>query len=296
MSSPKDVETADPDTGMAMAPTPVQDNHDKITVIQDLDVYEGGSLEAKVDAMIRLHGVVVFSKTWCPFCRDAKDFLATQMGVRIHVIEVDNHPNGSQIFSYLSKKNNHYTVPMVFIKENFLGGCEDVKSLHKKGELETKYLKGLVERKQTVGSDHFDTANLVPVERSFAANPPFWFPNTVNTKVIRTTGVLICILSALSAAFHWKLWARYLAVALLVDFAIRVVVGGFLSPIGMIANVLTSPFTPEFAPGPPKQFAACCGVIFSLLGTIFYFLDFKGHDIVGAIWMGMLAGAAGLEG
>jgi hypothetical protein len=31
------------------------------------------------------------------------------------------------------------------------------------------------------------------------------------------------------------------------------------------------------------------------MGTIFYFLDFKGHEIVGAIFMGMLCGAAGLE-
>jgi Domain of unknown function (DUF4395) len=87
----------------------------------------------------------------------------------------------------------------------------------------------------------------------------------------------------------------FTAVALLIDFGIRMTVGSFLSPLGMIATLCTSPFEPNFRPGPPKQFAAFCGVFFSLVATIFFFIDFEGHEIVGAVWMGMLAGAAGLE-
>lgn len=127
-------------------------------------------------------------------------------------------------------------------------------------------------------------------------NPPFWFPNTVNNNVVRVTGVQVCILSAISAGFHWKLWARYLAVGILADFTLRLFAGSPVSPLGMIATFVTSPWKPDFRPGPPKQFASFCGLFFSLLGTIFYFVDFHYHDVVGAVWMGMLAGAAGMEG
>lgn len=78
----------------------------------------------------------------------------------------------------------------------------------------------------------------------------------------------------------------FTAVGLAVDFAIRLTVGSYLSPIGMIATVLTSTKPPVFKPGPPKQFAAFCGIMFSVLGTLFYFLKFNGHEYVGAIFMG----------
>jgi tellurite resistance protein TehA-like permease len=191
---------------------------------------------------------------------------------------------------------SHFTVPVVFIRGAYIGGCNETKALYQSGVLEQEHLDGLVKLKRTTGTERLETARLLPKERSTAMNPPFWFPNTVNNNVVRMTGVQVCLLSALSAAFHWKLWARYLAVGLLVDFWLRLVAGSGVSPLGMIANLLTSSLKPDFRPGPPKQFAAFCGLFFSTLGTVFYFLDFELHDVVGAIWMGMLAGAAGLEG
>lgn len=182
--------------------------------------------------------------------------------------------------------SRHTTYPFVFIRGNFIGGCDDTKALHRSGELEQKLLVGLVRRKRTAGTERFETAKLLPNERSDAINPPFWFPNTVNNNVVRMTGVQVCIMSALSAGFHWEMWARYLAIGLLVDFTIRMVAGSGCSPLGMIATFLTSFMKPDFRPGPPKQFASFCGVFFSTMGTIFYFLDFEYHDVVGACFMG----------
>ncbi len=51
--------------------------------------------------------------------------------------------------------------------------------------------------------------------------------------------------------------------------------------------------TPKLVPGLPKQFAALCGLSFSLLATIlFHVLD---SGTAGAVVLGMLMGAAALE-
>lgn len=271
-------------------------NKENVIVIEDLSDYPGTTIEEKVDSVIEQHPVVVFSKTWCPFCLDVKDLLSSVIGVQVYAIECNTHPEGATIHKHVSAKYSHSTFPLVIIRGTFIGGCDDTKALYKSGELEQKHLVGLVQRKRTAGTERLETAKLLPNGRSKAMNPPLWFPNTVNNNVVRMTGVQVCIMAAISAGFHWEMWARYLAIGLLVDFTIRMVAGSGCSPLGMMATFLTSFMKPDFRPGPPKQFASFCGLFFSTMGTIFYFLDFDYHDVVGACFMGGLAGAAGLEG
>jgi glutaredoxin 3 len=266
-----------------------------ITVVTDLDTYDGSTLEEKVDAFIQKHSVVVFSKSYCAFCRDVKDLLASRVGVKIHIIEVNEHPDGSKIHNYIKKKTNKATVPVVFIRGDLVGGCDDIKTLHVKGDLEQVLLKGLINRPRTIGTDKLETSHLLPVERSRATHPLFWFPNTVNNLVIRVVGFQVCTASVISAVFLNEMWARYLAVGVLVDFCLRFVAGSAASPMGMIATLITAPFRPQFRPGPPKQFASFCGIMFSGLGTLFYFVEFRGHQYVGCAFMAGLAGASGLE-
>lgn len=267
-----------------------------ITVISNLDEYNGDTLEAKIEDFILKHAVVMFSKTWCPFCRDSKDFLGNQIGVHVYVIEVDQHPEGAKIHSYMKEKTKQTSVPVIYIKGLFIGGCNDVKALHEKGELERETLAGLINRQRSMDTEKLETAKLVPVERSLAVNAPFLFPHTVNNYVIRLTGLQVFLLSTLSAIFFEETWGRFLAVGLLVDFCIRLVAGGSVSPLGMIGTLLSSPFKPQFKPGPPKQFAAFCGVFFSLMSVIFYFVEFENHEYIGMAFMVGLACAAGLEG
>ncbi|KAL7580306.1 hypothetical protein ACA910_004342 [Epithemia clementina (nom. ined.)] len=266
-----------------------------VKLVGDLKSYEGSTVEEQVDSMIKTHSVVMISKTWCPFSRDAKDLLSKQIGVTVHALEVNTHPEGAIVFKYLSGSYKHYTVPMIFLKGAFVGGCDELKALHQSGELERRYLAGLIQREQTAGADKVETAKLIPGERSKAMIPPFWFPNQVNNWVVRLTGAQVFILSVISAAQYYEIWGRYLAVGLLVDFGLRLLAGSSVSPLGMTATVLSSFMKPDFRPGPPKQFASFCGLFFSFGAVLFYFLDFEGHDIVGAVWMGMLACAAGLE-
>ena len=56
-----------------------------------------------------------------------------------------------------------------------------------------------------------------------------------------------------------------------------------------------------YRPGPPKQFASFCGICFSLPAAALYFAgdhddDDDGETIAGAVFLGMLMGAAALEG
>ena len=266
------------------------------TVLTTLDTYEGSTVEERIDNCIETQNVVMVTRSWCPFSKDAKEFLEENLQVQFYVVHVDEIKQGNLIFNHLKTKTGHKTVPMIFCQGRLLGGCDTLKALHEKGTLEKDLLAGLVRRPRTTGTETLETSKLLPPYRGTAIKPLFWFPNVVNNNVIRVVGLQVFCLSVLSTVFFQELWGRYLAVGLLIDFGLRLMAGAFISPLGMIATVLTSPWKPDFRPGPPKQFASFCGVFFSLMGTIFYFVEFDYHEIVGAVFMGGLAGASGLEG
>jgi glutaredoxin 3 len=234
------------------------------TVTNLSEFVAGASLEDRIDSLIESKGVVMFGKNACPFCLDVKDLLGSQIGVPVYVVEINEHSDGAQIFKYVKEKTGHSTVPIIFIKGEFIGGCDELKALHAKDKLIGK-LDGLIGKKHAQGGSSLETAELIPMKRGTARNPPFWFPNVVNNYVVRLTGFQVFVMSILSAVFYDELWGQYLAVGLLVDFVLRMVAGSSVSPLGMIATVVSSPFKPEFRPGPPKQFAACCGVMVSEL-------------------------------
>ncbi|CAK4184656.1 unnamed protein product [Aphanomyces euteiches] len=93
--------------------------------------------------------VVVFSKTYCPYCVLAKKVL-TSVNAKYEVVEIDNLPNGDDIFYALVSKTGTSlnfdelfrsmcvgceTVPQVFIGGNFIGGGSDTDALQKQGKL-----------------------------------------------------------------------------------------------------------------------------------------------------------------
>ena len=85
--------------------------------------------------MVQKSNVAVFSKSYCPYCKLAKDVLDTA-GVKASVMELDLRPDGSDIQNELQRLTGQATVPHVFIKEVFVGGGTDVEKLHKSGRLE----------------------------------------------------------------------------------------------------------------------------------------------------------------
>ncbi|CAG9111910.1 hypothetical protein JYU34_001670 [Plutella xylostella] len=80
--------------------------------------------------------VVVFSKSYCPYCKLAKDVFS-KVKQPIKVIELDERDDGSVIQEQLSSITGFRTVPQVFINGNCVGGGSDVKALHESGKLES---------------------------------------------------------------------------------------------------------------------------------------------------------------
>ena len=208
-----------------------------LTVVTDLSVYVGETLEAQVDSFIAAHPVVMFNKSWCLFSIDAQNFLLHDMKVSLHVIEVDSHPQGKHILNYIKEKTKHRTVPVIFIKGEFLGGFEDVNQLYAKGALQEQYLHDLTQA---------DRCEEFMKKSDLSSKPLFWFPETVNAHVVRFTGAFNSLLSVLSAAtvFYYP-WGAYVAYGLFFDFILRFFGGAKVSVLGNIATFLAKTKEPK---------------------------------------------------
>ncbi|KAJ4840199.1 Glutaredoxin-C1 [Turnera subulata] len=78
--------------------------------------------------------VVVFSKTYCGYCKRVKQLL-TQLGAAFKVVELDEESDGSEIQAALAQWTGQRTVPNVFIGGKHIGGCDTVIEKYQKGEL-----------------------------------------------------------------------------------------------------------------------------------------------------------------
>eukprot|EP00041_Stephanoeca_diplocostata_P019406 m.418903 g.418903 ORF g.418903 m.418903 type:complete len:230 (-) comp21294_c1_seq10:2921-3610(-) len=106
-----------------------------VTQVVDLKSYEGSNIDAKIASMTSKHGVVVFSKSFCPFCIEVKKTFQA-LNVPIHVFEVNVAPSGAHVHNSLKALTKHTTMPNVFIKGKHVGGCDDVKALQSTGALD----------------------------------------------------------------------------------------------------------------------------------------------------------------
>uniref|UniRef100_A0A1B0DQH4 Glutaredoxin domain-containing protein n=1 Tax=Phlebotomus papatasi TaxID=29031 RepID=A0A1B0DQH4_PHLPP len=99
--------------------------------------------------------VVIFSKTYCPYCSMAKEVsvFGVFLGFPDHkfywkffqqfrklsqdftAIELESREDGSEIQDVLGEITGARTVPRVFVKGEFIGGGTDVKKLYNDGSL-----------------------------------------------------------------------------------------------------------------------------------------------------------------
>lgn len=95
--------------------------------------YHGSDPATLIESTIKSHDIVIFSKSYCPYCRKTKAFFEN-MNLPFHVLELDQHPQGSEIqqallgtFSFqcftslnppypVTAKTGQRTVPNVFVK------------------------------------------------------------------------------------------------------------------------------------------------------------------------------------
>merc|ERR1719343_748091 len=88
-----------------------------------------------VSEEIKSNKVVVFSKSYCPFCKKTKKSLA-KLGVDVTIYELDEMGNGDEIQENLLEVSGQKTVPNVFINGEHLGGNDDTQKAIKEGKLQ----------------------------------------------------------------------------------------------------------------------------------------------------------------
>ena len=107
------------------------------------------SVSEHIQELIKKYPVMVFSKSYCPYSKKAKNILSKySLGDNYHVLELDQLPSKTdQYQEELGKLTGARTVPRVFINGKCIGGGDDTGALEQKGDLQRllREAKALVE-------------------------------------------------------------------------------------------------------------------------------------------------------
>ncbi|XP_020285441.1 glutaredoxin-C4-like isoform X2 [Pseudomyrmex gracilis] len=90
-----------------------------------------------VNDLIAKDSIVIFSKSYCPYCKMAKEVF-DKLKKKYSTIELDDREDAQEIQDVLGELTGARTVPRVFLNGECLGGGTDVKKLFENGELEKK--------------------------------------------------------------------------------------------------------------------------------------------------------------
>lgn len=116
--------------------SPVNNLKKGIAKVQAGD-YDKAAIKSKIDDYLDKNGVVVFSWTRCPFCKNAKALL-DKTGAKYLAVELDTMDDGNAIRSQLAEMTNRTSMPNIFIQGKSYGGCNDgpgVVTLQNQGKL-----------------------------------------------------------------------------------------------------------------------------------------------------------------
>lgn len=95
------------------------------------------SNKEKIDNYIANEHVFVASKSYCPYCKRAKQILKDAGVTDAKIIELDEMDEGPSIQEYLQSITGQRTVPNIFINGKHIGGCDDLTSLQQSGKLKS---------------------------------------------------------------------------------------------------------------------------------------------------------------
>uniref|UniRef100_A0A674ER46 Thioredoxin reductase 3 n=1 Tax=Salmo trutta TaxID=8032 RepID=A0A674ER46_SALTR len=114
-----------PHTKTSLAPTmpPIDDDTGR------------NQLKSRIQELIDSNQVLVFSKSYCPYCVKVKD-LFKELNVNCNVVELDLIDNGSNYQELLLEMTRQKTVPNVFVNKTHIGGCDKTMQAHKDGILQ----------------------------------------------------------------------------------------------------------------------------------------------------------------
>lgn len=98
---------------------------------------EEHEVEVELGSILKRSPIIVFSKSYCPYSRKAKTILLDKYSIvpAPFVVELDQHPLGSQLQAELHRTTGRRTVPNVLISGKSIGGGDDVAELDRENEL-----------------------------------------------------------------------------------------------------------------------------------------------------------------
>jgi len=76
--------------------------------------------------------VLMYSKSWCPYCERAKALLRHK-GVSFEEVDIETHPERRE---EMIQRSGRRTVPQIFIGERNVGGSDDLFGLEASGRLD----------------------------------------------------------------------------------------------------------------------------------------------------------------
>ena len=91
-------------------------------------------LQELVEAKNADNAVVVWCKSWCPFCSQVKEFF-DKLEIEYLSIDLDNFHEEAEIMDALVGISGQRTVPNIFIGGQHVGGCDDTMDKYRSGEL-----------------------------------------------------------------------------------------------------------------------------------------------------------------
>eukprot|EP00931_Biecheleriopsis_adriatica_P081121 TRINITY_DN54471_c0_g1_i1.p1 TRINITY_DN54471_c0_g1~~TRINITY_DN54471_c0_g1_i1.p1 ORF type:complete len:192 (+),score=50.53 TRINITY_DN54471_c0_g1_i1:39-578(+) len=94
------------------------------------------TIDDRIRGLISKKPVVIFSKTYCPYCAAAKEALARE-GVAFETVELDllSEKEAQAFQASLGKMTGARTVPRVFVNGRCIGGGDETVSLQRSGKL-----------------------------------------------------------------------------------------------------------------------------------------------------------------
>ncbi|KAJ5208328.1 hypothetical protein N7449_002707 [Penicillium cf. viridicatum] len=81
--------------------------------------------KTRAQSLINDNAVVVFSKSYCPYCDSSKKLL-DGLNTKYTALELDQDEEGAAIQSALAEISGQRTVPNIFINKKHIGGNSDL--------------------------------------------------------------------------------------------------------------------------------------------------------------------------
>ncbi|KAL0936438.1 glutaredoxin domain-containing protein [Colletotrichum truncatum] len=98
---------------------------------------EEHAVEVELNTILKKSPVIIFSKSYCPYSKKAKEILLNKYSIEPapFVVELDKHPLGPQLQAFLGEKTGRKTVPNILVNSVSIGGGDDIVELDEQQKL-----------------------------------------------------------------------------------------------------------------------------------------------------------------